>query len=207
MPFFPDVATNEIIYSTMKYRLTNLILSSIIALFLAGCITFEPTVDLTQFYILNSKTQAYPARPGKTVFVRDVSLADYLDNSQIAQREGPNKIQYLAQHRWAGSLEEMVAGVISDEINSSHPGYNAAMMERGNEDLILDVKILRFDFDPGASLNLNLEYTVMDGDSRKILRHEQLSQQQALASDASMTEIVSMMESILRQLVGEMKLK
>ncbi len=191
----------------MKYRLTNLILSSIIALFLAGCITFEPTVDLTQFYILNSKTQAYPARPGKTVFVRDVSLADYLDNSQIAQREGPNKIQYLAQHRWAGSLEEMVAGVISDEINSSHPGYNAAMMERGNEDLILDVKILRFDFDPGASLNLNLEYTVMDGDSRKILRHEQLSQQQALASDASMTEIVSMMESILRQLVGEMKLK
>ena len=191
----------------MKYPIRLHMLCCLVATFLVGCVGFEPTPDTTQFYVLNTREQARPLSQGKAVLVRNVSLAEYLDNSQIAQREGSNRIIYLAQHRWAGSLDRMITGVIADEINANHPGHNATMLERGREDLIVDVTVLRFDFHPGSEVALQLEYIVVDGISREILRHERLDRQQACPAHPSIEEVVNLMEILLRGAVGDMKLK
>lgn len=136
-----------------------------------------------------------------------MSLADYLDNSQIAQRASSHTIAYLAQHRWAGSLEEMVADVIADEINVNHPGYKATILERGREELVLDVRVMRFDFQPEIGISLQLEYNVMEADSGESLRQERISLQQSLPADAAVGAVVNSMEVVLRNAVNQIRLK
>ena len=191
----------------MKYRIPILAITCLTVLIQGGCITFEPTLDTTQFYVLNSQQQASGLPQGKSVLVRNVALADYLDNSQITRRDGPNRIVYLAQHRWAGSLKEMVTEVIADEINANHPGHTASVMERGNEERLLDVRIRRFDFQPDGEISLEMEYSVMDGKSPGTVRQERLNRSQACPDGATVGEVVSAMETVLRGAVNQMKLK
>ena len=89
-------------------------------LLLAGCGSSSPRVE---FYTLNplSGIQAganTPATDQKlSIGVGPVEIPEILDRPQIVTRSGPNKLNVDEFHRWAGRMNESLAGVLAQNIS------------------------------------------------------------------------------------------
>ena len=62
------------------------------------------------FYVLTAEGPA-PAGGGTAIGVGPVSLAGYLDRTNLVFQEGGNRMSIAESHRWAGDLEENIARV------------------------------------------------------------------------------------------------
>lgn len=184
-----------------------ILLTMALILLTSGCINLDPVSDTTQFYVLQADRK--PARTGssKQVLVRNLNLADYLQNSQIAKREGPNRITYMANHRWAGSLDKMIAEVTAEELGNKYANVSASTLSTGNEDAFVDVSIQRFDFGPGNQVTVILEYTVIDAETRKTLAHDWIKNYKTSPNPDNIEEIVALMETALRDGLLNVKLE
>lgn len=172
-----------------------------------GCINLDPATDSTRFYVLNATIEPVTKAGRKHLLVRNVSLADYLQNSQIAQRDGSNKVTYNAGHRWAGSLDKMISEIVAEEISLSSPALFASTLATGREEIFLDLKVVQFDFSTAGSTTLVMEYVLADAQSQDQLRHERIRIQRDIAADADFEEIVNSLEQTLRAGVREIPLK
>src|SRR5215218_6635492 len=56
-------------------------------------------------------TASAPARYG--VAIGPVRVPEALDRTQMVVREGPNRVEILDQHRWAGSLRSEIARALA----------------------------------------------------------------------------------------------
>ena len=90
------------------------------ALLLTGCGSSSPRVA---FYTLNPLTAMQveaktPATDQKlSIGVGPVEIPEMLDRPQIVTRSGPNKLNVDEFHRWAGRLDENLAGVLAENIS------------------------------------------------------------------------------------------
>lgn len=92
------------------------------ALVLAGCgstpkdrfYTLAPTSAITA-----PGAASAPARYG--VAIGPVRVPEALDRTQMVVREGPNRVEILDQHRWAGSLRSEIARALAAGVGAQLP--------------------------------------------------------------------------------------
>ena len=93
---------------------------TITILLLAGCGGGSSSVN---FYTLNplSGIQAGANTPATdqmlSIDVGPVGIPEILDRPQIVTRSGPNKLNVDEFHRWAGRMNESLAGVLAQNIS------------------------------------------------------------------------------------------
>lgn len=186
----------------------TILLPLILVILTSGCINLDPVSDTTQFYVLQTNRKPVQADSSKQVLIRNLNLADYLQNSQIAMREGPNRVTYMANHRWAGSLDKMIAEVIAEELGKQYPDVSASTLSTGNENAFVDVAVHRFDFGPGYSVSIIFEYTVTDSETRKTVAHDWIEGHKASSNGATnIEEVVALLEEALREGLQKLKLE
>ncbi len=80
------------------------------AAFFSGCAGTKPT-----FYVLSAEG-SLPSGGGTGIGVGPVTLAEYVDRSNLVIQTGPNKIELVQSHLWAGDLDNSVARVIATNL-------------------------------------------------------------------------------------------
>ena len=80
------------------------------AAFLSGCAGTKPT-----FYVLSAEG-SLPSSGGTGIGVGPVTLAEYVDRSNLVIQTGPNKLELVQSHLWAGDLDDSVARVIATNL-------------------------------------------------------------------------------------------
>lgn len=78
--------------------------------FLSGCAGTKPT-----FYVLSAEGNL-PSGGGTGIGVGPVTLAEYVDRSNLVIQTSPNKIELVQSHLWAGDLDNSVARVIATNL-------------------------------------------------------------------------------------------
>lgn len=78
--------------------------------FLSGCAGTKPT-----FYVLSAEGNL-PSGGGTGIGVGPVTLAEYVDRSNLVIQTSPNKIEMVQSHLWAGDLDNSVARVIATNL-------------------------------------------------------------------------------------------
>ena len=96
-------------------HLPTLALVGVVLALLAGC----AAAPSSRFYIL-SPVPADATPPARVnagaVGVGPIQLPRYLDRPQIAVRNGPYEISYSETHRWAEALQDIIAGVLAENL-------------------------------------------------------------------------------------------
>lgn len=82
----------------------------IAAALLSGCGFKPPT-----FYVL-APEGSLPSGGGTGIGVGPVTLAEYVDRTNLVIQSGPNKIEVAESHLWAGDLDDSVARVIATNL-------------------------------------------------------------------------------------------
>jgi len=93
---------------------------ALISLLLAGC---GGSTQRVEFYTLNpltgmhAKANTAAIDQKLSIGVGPVEIPEILDRPQIVTRSGPNKLNVDEFHRWAGRLDQSVAGVLAENIS------------------------------------------------------------------------------------------
>ena len=169
---------------------------------MAGCVNFDPVIDITEFHVIGSSSRTNVDSPSLRVAVRDVHLVDFLNNSQLVEREGPNEVRYLSQHRWAGSLESMISQVVCDELERSVSGLYATSGDSPEADINLDLHVLQFVRTSGGGVQVAVEYRAVDASTRELISEGRISKSTE-GSSASVNRSVALLEEQLRAAVSE----
>ena len=77
-------------------------------LLLAGCLSLQPKPDPTQFFLLTPAPASQGVSAGPTIGLHRVTVPDYLDQSQLVRRVGPDQVEFLPMARWAEPLATQV---------------------------------------------------------------------------------------------------
>lgn len=120
-------------------------LAAVLAL-AGGC----SSVPATRSYLL-SATAAAPAEMAATplaVVVKDLTLPQYLDRSQIVTRGGGHRIQIVEHELWAGNLRQDMMRVLVENLGrvlASERVVAASNALRLQPDFRVEVDVLRFE--------------------------------------------------------------
>jgi uncharacterized lipoprotein YmbA len=171
----------------MKHMgLSGVILFSIFS-FLQGCTVLgEGTQQPTQNYVLNS-LHSEESQPPAVADMRDigilvgpVSMALYLDRSDIVIRDSENQIRLADFSQWAGPLQENFSRVLAENLSvllatdrvGIFPGTRAMSF-----DFNVTVNVTRFDGNPGDKADLRARWSILDKNREKVLyeKHTVLS--------------------------------
>ncbi len=79
---------------------------AVMAMLVAGCST-----PADEYYLLSAAGPA-PTGGGMGVGVGPVTVAEYLDRSNIVFQSGPQKLEISDRHHWAGDMRKSVASVV-----------------------------------------------------------------------------------------------
>ena len=109
----------------------------------------------TRFYLLSTVADepvsgSVEARAPFVIAVGPVSLPSYLDRPQIVTRQGPNAIDIASFDQWAGSLDDMIAGVLVEDVAARLPRDRVVAfrsVSRPRHDFRVAVDVSRFDVD------------------------------------------------------------
>lgn len=90
-------------------------------LLLAGCLNLAPKPDPTRFYLLaptvdSSRGGGVRVKGTATIGLREVELPNYLDQSQLVTRVGPNEVKFLETARWGEPLGAMLTRVLASDL-------------------------------------------------------------------------------------------
>lgn len=124
---------------------------------LAGCAgtSPEPTV-----YTLAPAAGAPAAGPHgdaapRTVELRRIGLAGYLDRPGIVRTESGNRLSVSDGEQWGEPLDDMIGRVLAEDLGRRLPGSTVISEAGGisaDADAILEVDIQRFDADPDGAV-------------------------------------------------------
>jgi hypothetical protein len=133
-------------------------------LLLAGCLNLAPKPDPTQFFLLTASPPSQGTRVGPTIGIRRVTLPDYLDQSQLVTRIGPEQVEFLAAARWAEPLATQMTRILANDIASAAglaevPVY--PWVRNRTPSFVVSVKVQRFERE-GGSVLLEATYRLED---------------------------------------------
>jgi uncharacterized lipoprotein YmbA len=85
-------------------------------LLLAGCLSLQPKPDPTQFFLLTPAPASQSVSAAPTVGLHRVTIPDYLDQSQLVRRVGPDQVEFLSLARWAEPLASQITRVLANDL-------------------------------------------------------------------------------------------
>lgn len=149
-------------------------------LLLAGC-----TAGSKSFYVLTADGPA-PSGGGAGIGVGPVTLAEYIDRSNLVIAESPNQLAVAEDHRWAGDLSASVARITAANLGRRLHTGNVRTYPWNNDKEIsyqvtLDIRQLHGGADGHAVIEAGWRaYSLPD---RKLKASRTFVDREALASD------------------------
>ena len=173
---------------------------------LGGCAGTKPS----KFYTLNSlsapgeRSGAVSAERGIAVAVGPVAIPDYLDRPQILTRSGPRELKLAEFDRWAGSFEQDVSRVLTENLSALLAPDNVIVLRWGRDAypfpaaFRVGVDVTRFEGTIGESVILAARWSVSREEDRKILFvHESILKEPVEGQDYD-----ALVEAMSRALAG-----
>jgi uncharacterized protein len=130
---------------------------------LASCASPNPTL-----YMLSTiPGSSVPGAP-RTVVVRQIGLARYLERSQIVRSSEGNRLDVLSGDWWGEPLGAMMSRVVVEDLAQRMPGANV-FGENGaisaDADATIEINIQRMDADQAGAVVLVAQFAVLLSDS------------------------------------------
>jgi uncharacterized protein len=147
-----------------------LVILCVVSIMLAGCATSKPS----RYYVLNAPENAQNACKGGriiTIGISPVDLPKYLDRPQIMTRINDNELQLSEFHQWAEPLKDNISRVIAQNLSGSLCAGIKMFPWTGSEqfDYRLSTRLIRLDGAPGGEAFLDVQWTISDQQSNKLL--------------------------------------
>ena len=172
----------------------------------SGCAGSRPA----KFYTLNPLgangeiPKVAPAERGIAVAVGPVAIPDYLDRPQILTRSGPRELKLAEFDRWAGSFEQDVSRVLTENLSALLAPDNVIVLRWGGDaypypaTFRVGVDVTRFEGTIGGSVILAARWSVSREEDRKILFvHESIIKEPVEGQDYD-----ALVEAMSRALAG-----
>jgi uncharacterized lipoprotein YmbA len=172
----------------------------------SGCAGSRPA----KFYTLNplgahgELPEKAPAERGIAVAIGPVAIPDYLDRPQILTRSGPRELKLAEFDRWAGSLEQDVSRVLTENLSGLLARDNVIVLRWGRDaypfpaTFRIGVNLTRFEGTIGESVILAARWSVSREEDRKILFvHESIVKEPVEGQDYD-----ALVEAMSRALAG-----
>jgi len=143
----------------------------------SGCAGSRPA----KFYTLNPLgahgeiPKVASAERGIVVAIGPVSIPDYLDRPQILTRSGPRELKLAEFDRWAGSFEQDVSRVLTENLSALLAPDNVIVLRWGRDaypfpaTFRVGVDVTRFEGTIGESVIFAARWSVSREEDRKIL--------------------------------------
>jgi uncharacterized lipoprotein YmbA len=162
----------------------------VLLLLVAACAS--PTPELYTLAAVPGPTVHLPAR---SVELRRISLAGYLDRPEIVRSGADYRVQVTSNQRWGEPLSSMLDRVFTEDLVERLPG-TAVFAESGAistaPDLVLEVDVQRLDTDADGTLVLLAQVAVRRADARVAARAETLRLTAHPASSATRDLVAAM---------------
>jgi uncharacterized lipoprotein YmbA len=141
---------------------------------LAGCASTEPSrfYMLTPMPGLDAEVLSETVAQNLSVGVGPISMPDYLDRQQIVTTSNQNEIKMSEFDRWAGSLEDSVARVLSENLSVLLSTDNVLLFPwRGaiTVDYQIGVEVIQFDGELGGNASLIARWGIFSPKEKKVL--------------------------------------
>jgi len=153
----------------------------IFAIVLVGCASSSPS----RFYQLSpvsGQTAVAPdvSRQGSVVVaIGLLRIPDYLDRPQIVTLSGQNEIKFSEFDRWAGSIENNIALVLTEDVSAKLPQdrffvmhWTPLLESQVPTSYRVSLFVTRFDGTPGGSVTLSAQWVVFGKDNKFLLKKE-----------------------------------
>jgi len=118
---------------------------------------------------------AVSAERGIAIAVGPVAIPDYLDRPQILTRSGPRELKLAEFDRWAGSFEQDVSRVLTENLSGLLAPDNVTVLRWGGDAYPFPAKyrvgvdVTRFEGTIGESVVLAARWSVSREEDGKIL--------------------------------------
>ncbi|NTU42277.1 MAG: membrane integrity-associated transporter subunit PqiC [Nitrospirales bacterium] len=175
---------------------------------LAGCAGTPPS----RFYTLHSIKDSAPYHESTAtdlpVALGPVEIPDYLDRPQIGTRTSQSEIFFSDFDRWAGSLREDIARVLSEDITEllTESSVTVSPMKWGaNHQYRISVDIQRFDLLRGGKVVLNAQWSIIGRDRKKTLLTRASAFEEQAEGESYPAKIAAMsraLEKLSREIAG-----
>ena len=152
-------------------------LTVLLLLMAGGCASSRPS----RFYILTSMAETpeiehglkkaddlplkkHPAQNNLTIGLGPVSIAKYLDRSQLVVRNSENEILLEEFKQWAGPLRDVIPGVLLENLSyllATDKIVNYPWKSRLRPDFQVEVDIFRLDGIPGENVKLTARWRII----------------------------------------------
>jgi uncharacterized protein len=152
------------------------VILAIVAIFCLGGCTRSQT---PRFYTLTSMSQdELSSKPGSpahnpVVGIGPVTIADYLDQSDLVTRTGDNQLVKAEYHRWAGSFKDDFINVLAEDIGFLVPTERIYLYPwRGSVPIgyQVAVEVIRCDGRLGEAAHLVARWRVFEGPGKKLIK-------------------------------------
>jgi uncharacterized lipoprotein YmbA len=158
-------------------------------------------------YVLDSQAPAMlPAfEKGLVVGLGPVEVAPYLNRNQIVTRETGSRLGLSEQHQWAEPLKDGFTRVLLVNLGvalDSNMVFALPLRKRRDLDFEIPVEILRFDGELGKEVVVGARWSVLEGESQKILKTQVTVIREPLSSP-SYEDFVATLSRIMAQLGQE----
>jgi hypothetical protein len=172
----------------------------------SGCAGSRPA----KFYTLNPLgahgeiPKGDSTERGIAVAIGPVAIPDYLDRPQILTRSGPRELKLAEFDRWAGSFEQDVSRVLTENLSALLAPDNVIVLRWGRDAypfpaaFRVGVDVTRFEGTIGESVILAARWSVSREEDRKILFvHESILKEPVEGQDYD-----ALVEAMSRALAG-----
>ena len=193
---------------------TSISLVVMFLIFFTGC----GTTKSSRFYTLNS-LKAQDTAQKTTSSERDiligigpVNIPDYLERPQILSRTSQNELYIDEFNRWAGSLDNDIARVLSENLSTllseEHVSVLTFMPAAAVEYRIM-LNVTRFDLMPNNTFLLKTQWSISGIDGKKVLMRESCLSEQIDGKDygtrvATMSRVVEMLSRDIAEAVKQL---
>jgi len=144
---------------------THLMLALTLAAALAACASPNP-----ELYTLAAMPGPVLHATARSVELRRIGLAGYLDRPEIVRSAAQYRLRVAANERWGEPLGGMMDRVFTEDLVERLPG-TAVFAESGaistNPDRVLEIDVQRFDADADGTVVLLAQVAVRHGDERQ----------------------------------------
>jgi len=149
-------------------------LFGILLMLLAGCASTEPSRFYTLTPVPGSDAEAHSETVVQdvSVGVGPISMPDYLDRQQIVTTSNQNKIMLSEFDRWAGSLKDSFARVLSENLSVMLSTDRVFLFPwRGaiTVDYHIGVDVIQFDGELGGNTSLIARWGIFSPKEKKML--------------------------------------
>jgi uncharacterized lipoprotein YmbA len=181
-------------------------------LMLSGCGSTQPSRFYTLYPLGDLKAEQKSTSADHNIYVAigPVEIPDYLDRPNIVIRTSQNELTLSEFDRWAGSLKEDIARVLSENISKLTAPDQLSVVEWGwgaDHDYRVAVDIKQFDIMPEGNVLLKAEWALIGKNgTRNIIRQERVTEPiHGHTYEEKVSSMSRALETLSRNIASEVK--